>query len=120
MPYDGELIERLRRMLSSRTGVIERGMIGGVCFLVNGKMCCGVNATGLMVRVGSGVREQKLTERYVQPMIFAGRPLSGFVLISPAGYRTDKALAKWVQCGLDFVESLPGKKTAAKSRPEVG
>lgn len=109
MSYDLEAAERVRRLLSDRSDVVEKKMVGGVSFLVNGNMCCGVTGAALMVRVGAEGRDQALREPHVRPMVFAGRSLSGFVCIDPAGYAADDALASWVQRGLDFVRGLPVK-----------
>jgi hypothetical protein len=62
-----------------------------------------------MVRVGADGREQALREPHVRPMQFAGRALSGFICVEPAGIAADEALARWVQRGLDFVSGLPAK-----------
>ena len=96
-------------MLSGRSDVVEKKMVGGLSFLVNGNMCCGITGTALMVRVGADSREQALREPHVRPMLFAGRALSGFICIEPEGYAADDALASWVQRGLDFVSGLPAK-----------
>jgi TfoX/Sxy family transcriptional regulator of competence genes len=109
MGYDPEAAGRVRRLLSRRDDVAEKKMVGGLSFLVNGNMCCGVTGTALMVRVGAEGREQALGEPYVRPMEFAGRALSGFVCVDPAGFAADDALARWVQRGLDFVAGLPAK-----------
>jgi TfoX/Sxy family transcriptional regulator of competence genes len=109
--YDPEAAGRVRRLLSGRDDVAEKKMVGGLSFLVNGNMCCGVTGTALMVRVGGGSREQALDEPHVRPMEFAGRALSGFVCVDPAGFAADDALASWVQRGLDFVSGLPAKRT---------
>ena len=77
--------------------------------MVNGSMCCGVTSTALMVRVGPEAYQRALAQPHVRPMKFAGRPLAGYVCIDPGGCRTDKALAKWVQRGIDFVSTLPVK-----------
>ena len=81
-------------------------MVGGTSFLVNGSMCCGVSGAALMVRVGPEERDRALLQPHVRAMKFGGRALSGFVLVDPEGYRTDKALAAWVKRGLDFVSTL--------------
>lgn len=117
MSYDEKLVERIRRILSNRQDVVEKRMIGGLSFMLNGNMCCGVNSAGLMVRVGRADLEQALAQPHVHPMEFAGRRLSGFVCVDPEGYPTDTALTAWVQQGIDFVASLPAKKTAAR-RPK--
>src|SRR5690348_15723462 len=109
MSYDPEAAERVRRLLSGRDDVVEKKMVGGLSFLVNGNMCCGVTGTALMVRVGADGREQALREPHVRPMQFAGRALSGFICVEPAGFAADDALARWVQRGLDFVSGLPAK-----------
>jgi TfoX/Sxy family transcriptional regulator of competence genes len=107
--FDPEAAARVRRHLSGRDDVVERMMVGGLSFLVNGNMCCGVTGTALMIRVGADGREQALSEPHVQPMVLGGRVLSGFVCIEPAGYAADDALVSWVRRGLDFVSGLPAK-----------
>jgi hypothetical protein len=111
MSFDPEVAGRVRRLLSGRDDVAEKKMVGGLSFLVNGNMCCGVTGTALMVRVGPERREQALGEPHVRPMEFAGRALSGFVCVDPAGFASDGELAGWVQRGLDFVSGLPAKRT---------
>jgi TfoX/Sxy family transcriptional regulator of competence genes len=108
--FDAEAAARVRHLLSGRENVVEKKMVGGLSFLVNGNMCCGITGTALMVRVGSASREQALMEPHVQPMLLGGRVLSGFVRVEPAGYAADDALATWVQRGLDFVCRLPEKR----------
>ena len=103
MAYDLETAERVRRILSSRSDVAEKRMIGGLSFLVDGSMCCGVAGNALMVRVGAQARERTLAEPHVRPMEFAGRALAGFVCVDPAGFQTEASLAGWVQRGIDFV-----------------
>ncbi len=103
MTYDPETAERVRRILSNREDVAEKRMVGGLSFLVDGSMCCGVTGSALMVRVGAEARERALAEPHVRPMEFAGRALSGFVCVEAAGVQTDGALARWVQKGIDFV-----------------
>jgi TfoX/Sxy family transcriptional regulator of competence genes len=114
MGYDLKTAERVRRILSNRNDVAERRMVGGLSFVVGGSMCCGVTGDALMVRVGAEARERTLARPHVRPMEFAGRPLAGFVLIDAAGYRTDAALAAWVQRALDFAATLPAKPSAAR------
>ena len=115
LSYDPAAAERVRHLLSGRSNVVEKKMVGGLSFLVNGNMCCGITGTELMVRVGAESREQALREPYVRPMLFAGRALSGFICIEPEGYAADEALASWVRRGLDFVSGLPAKPAGANS-----
>jgi hypothetical protein len=116
MAYDEDTAERVRRALSGRRDLAARKMMGAICFMSSGHMCCGVTGSALMVRVGPDAYEQILAERHVRPMEIAGRRTAGFVLVDPDGFRTEAALARWIQRGLDFVSTLPPKRPAAKAR----
>ena len=119
MSYDPAAAERVRQLLSGRSDVVEKKMVGGLSFLVNGNMCCGITGMALMVRVGAESREQALREPHVRPMLFAGRALSGFICIEPEGYAADDALASWVRRGLDFVSGLPAKPPRAAASEQL-
>ena len=106
MGYDEATVERVRRVLAGRDDVVEKRMVGGRSFLLNGGMCCGVTSGGLLVRVGSEAREEALTRAHVRPMELGGRALAGFVLIEPEGYASEEALAAWVRRGVAFAEGL--------------
>jgi TfoX/Sxy family transcriptional regulator of competence genes len=114
MAYDERTAERVRRVLTGRQDVLEKKMMGGVCFMVSGSMCCGVSKSALMVRVGREAYQQTLTQPHVRPLEFAGRRPIGFVLIDPVGYETDTALAAWIQRGIDFTSTIAIKKSAAR------
>jgi TfoX-like protein len=118
--YDEPTAERVRRILRGRRNVVEKRMVGGLSFNLDGSMCCGVTRTGLMVRVGPAGLAAALALPHVRPMKFGDRALAGFVLVDPAGYRTDGALQAWVQRGVDFVATLPAKpRSAPPPRPQT-
>ena len=75
---------------------------GGLSFMVSGKLCCGVNRTGILVRIAPEMRQQMLGQPHVRPMRLSRRTISSFVRVEPEGYRTDAALAKWVRMGVRF------------------
>lgn len=109
MAYDEQTAERVQRVLAGRRDPVEKKMMGGVCFMVGGNMCCGVTGSALMVRIGREEYDTALVQPNVRPMEFGGRRPTGFVLIDPAGFRTDAALAAWIQRGIDFIQTLPAK-----------
>jgi hypothetical protein len=116
MAYDELTAERMRGVLAGRRDVVETRLMGGVCFMVNGNMCCNVSARGgILVRVGPTGYEHALRETHAQPMEMRGRPAVGFVRVMPDGYRTDAALKKWIERGLDFVATLPAKAARGRS-----
>lgn len=108
MAYDTATAERVRRLLSGRSDVIEKRMIGGgLGFMVGGHLCCGVNMKGLTVRVGSEEKGEALATPHVRPLEIGGRETSAFVVVEPDGYRSDEMLGTWVKRGLCFVATLP-------------
>jgi TfoX/Sxy family transcriptional regulator of competence genes len=116
MAYDEELADRVRRALAEVDGVEERRMFGGLAFLVNGHMACGVERSRLMVRVGKEAYARTLEERHVAPMTFTGRELAGYVYVDAAGLSRPEQVAAWAQRGAAHTRTLPPKaeKTAAK------
>lgn len=110
MAYDEALAARIRQALDEWSGVAEKKMFGGVAFMLHGKMFCGVVKDDLMVRVGPEQHESSLAQPHVRPMDFTGRPMKGFLYVAPAGTRTVKEVAKWIQRGADFAASLEGEK----------
>lgn len=110
MGYDEAALGRVRHILSGHEDVVEKRMVGGRSFSVNGSMFCGVTGSALMVRVGRDERDRVLAEPHVRPMEFAGRPLAGFVLVEHEGFTTDMELARWVNRGIEFMTMLPPKE----------
>ena len=109
MPFNERLAQRVRQTLQGKRGMTERQMFGGLCFLLHGNMCCGVERDRLVVRVGPAAYAQALSKPHARPMDFTGRPLKGFVYVSSEGYRTASSLRAWIARGLDFCGALPRK-----------
>jgi TfoX/Sxy family transcriptional regulator of competence genes len=107
--YDQELADRVRELLAPRQAVSEREMFGGIGFMVGGNMACGVHGEQLIVRLGSEEGARALEEETVRPFDLTGRPMKGWILVSPEGTTTDGDLAGWVDAGADFASSLPAK-----------
>ena len=106
MAYDERTAERIRQILADRANVEEKRMVGGRSFLIGGHLCLGVTSEGLMVRVGPDEYAAALKLRHVRRMEFRGKPLIGYVIVEPAGFRTEAALTRWIQRGIDFVAAL--------------
>ena len=109
MAYNEELTERVRKALAGRPGLTEKRMFGGVCYLLGGNMCCGIAKDDLIVRVGADRHAEALARPGARPMDMTGRPMSGWVLVGPAGFRTAKDLGRWIDQGATFALSLPAK-----------
>lgn len=116
MAYDDQLADRVRQALGPRPDVTERRMFGGVCFLLDGKMLCGVATAALMVRVGPEAHAAALARPHARPMDFTGRPMVGFVYVDPAGVRTVKAIAPWLERAMAYVATVK-RATRKPARP---
>ena len=115
MPFNESLAERVRNTLLEQATVFEeKTMMGGLCFMVDGKMCLGVNEDRLMVRLDPAIYEEALERPGCEPMDFTGRPLKGFVWVEPSGMRTTSGLLRWVRLALDY---NPFAKASKKKAP---
>jgi hypothetical protein len=103
MAYDPGTAERIRRALADRHDVVEKRMVGGLSFMVGGRMCCGVTSSGLMVRLGEDGAARALDEPHVRPLVFGGKPVAAFVVVEPEGFPDDASLAAWVGRALAFL-----------------
>ena len=109
MAYDEDLAQRMRQALAVIPDIDEKKMFGGIGFMLNGNMACGVNKDDLIVRVGPEAYKNTLTEPHTKEFDMTGRPMTGWVVVKPEGYETDEALKGWVQRGVDFALTLPPK-----------
>jgi len=115
MAYDEKTAERVRKVLSGRGDVVEKKLMGGLCFMVKGGMCCSVSGKGgLLVRIDPVVQARMLREPHVRPMEMGARTMTGFVRVAPEGYRTDASLRKWVMRGVDFLATRPAKASRGR------
>lgn len=115
MAYDEALAQRIRGLLNGPT-VEERKMFGGLAFLVDGRMCCGVQDSDLMVRVPKEQHAQALRRPHVRPMDFTGKSLTGFVYVSAAGIRSTAALRRWVAIGQQVAAQAAAAATGQSRR----
>ena len=84
-------------------------MFGGVGFMLQGNMACGVNGADLIVRVGPERYESALAEPHTKLFDMTGRPMKGWVVVIPEGYEANGDLKAWVQRGVAYAMSLPAK-----------
>ncbi len=109
MAYDESLADRVRSFLQDLPNVGERKMFGGLAFMVQGNMCCGILNDELMVRVGADAYAEALYQPHARPMDFTGKPMVGFLYVGSPGLASEQGLAAWIQRSLDFILTLPPK-----------
>jgi TfoX/Sxy family transcriptional regulator of competence genes len=109
MAYNEGSAQRVREEMSGLPGYVEKKMFGGVGFMLQGNMACGVNGADLIVRVGPELYESALAEPNTKLFDMTGRPMKGWVVVLAEGYEANAALKSWVQQGVDYALSLPPK-----------
>lgn len=109
MAYDTVLAERIRPFLLPRTGVIEKSMFGGIGFLINGNMCCGIWHDMLVIRLSPEEAVKALKKPHVRVMDITGKPMKGWLLVEPKGLAEDADLYGWMERAFSFASALPKK-----------
>ncbi len=98
-------------------------MFGGLCFMVNGKMCvCARRTGGLMVRFDPELTDTIMEKEGCTPMVHSGKAMRGFAFVDADMLRTKKQLAYWVGIALEYNQfaksskKAPQKKTSPKKK----
>ncbi|MDE9449068.1 TfoX/Sxy family protein [Aliiroseovarius sp. Z3] len=109
MAYDEGLYELLKDDLAERQGLVEKRMFGGIAFMLNGNMLCGVHKDGAMYRVGKDNEAAALAVPGAKPMAFTGRRMGGFIEAGSEAMAADDARAALLRMALEYVTALPPK-----------
>ena len=117
MAYSEKMVDRVREIISVHHKKIEeKKMFGGVCFMVNDKMCVGVNKERIMVRFDPARNEEIMEMEGCRPMDFTSRTMKGFVFVDEKVLSTKKKLEFWVNLALEYnKEAKSSKKPTAKT-----
>jgi TfoX/Sxy family transcriptional regulator of competence genes len=120
MAYDEYLADRVRQILAERhVTTEEKKMMGGLCFMVNAKMCAGIVGETLMARIDPDSYQQALTRPGAREMDFTGRPMKGFLFVEGEGIDADEDLQDWLQLCLDYnPRARSSKKKTTQSKGE--
>ena len=111
MAYDEGLAARIEAVLYGQRGIETKKMFGGLCFLLNGNMLCGIaGGDDLMLRVGPEQYGQVLAMEGAREMDFTGRAMKGMIYVDTAFAEEEAPLAAWIELALNFVKPLPAKK----------
>ncbi len=113
MAYSEKLSNRIREAMALLPKVEEKYMFGGVCYMLNGKMCIGVVQDEMMCRIGPEAYEAALERKGCREMVFTGKPMKGYVYVSEDGMKSKKDFEYWINLCIDFnknAKAAPKKK----------
>lgn len=115
MAYNEQLAERIEEILNEKkVAYLTKKMFGGLCFMVEDKMCLGIVKDELMARVGADFYPHALQKEHCKEMNFTGRAMKGYVYIEPDGLDLEEDLLYWVQKCLDFNPLAKSSKKKSK------
>jgi TfoX/Sxy family transcriptional regulator of competence genes len=101
--FNEKLANRTREIISlTHKNVEEKKMFGGLCFMVNGKMCVGVEQNRMMVRFDPALNDQIMEKEGVKPMDFTSKVMKGYAFVDIEALDTKKKLEYWIQLALDY------------------
>ena len=118
MAYNEQLADRTRDLIAiTHKNVEEKRMFGGLCFMVNGKMCVGVEQDRMMVRFDPALTEEVMDKEGVKPMDFTSKVMKGFVFVDAGALNSKKKLEYWINLALEYnkVAKSSKKKTPKKT-----
>jgi TfoX/Sxy family transcriptional regulator of competence genes len=103
MAFNEKLADRTREIISlTHKKVEEKKMFGGLCFMVNDKMCVGVEKERLMVRLNPELFDEVIEKEGCKPMDFTGKIMKGFVFVDIEALTTKKKLEYWIKLALEY------------------
>lgn len=109
MPYNDGIENRINRIVTAWANTDSKKMFGGICYLQNGHMFCGVYKDFLILRLGEENAKKALELPFVKAFDITGRPMKGWVMVEGEGFPTDDRLEAWLNQAGDFVRTLPPK-----------
>ncbi len=114
MAYNEKLADRIRESLCEIPKVEEKQMMGGLTFMVNGKMCVGIIKDEMMCRIDPTIHETEIEKQGCRTMDFTKRPMKGYVMVDDSGMKTKKEFDYWINLCLEFNSKAKSSKKKKK------
>jgi TfoX/Sxy family transcriptional regulator of competence genes len=115
MAFNEKLADRVREIISqTNKNVEEKRMFGGLCFMVNDKMCVGVETSRLMVRFDPALTDEIMEKEGCRPMDFTSKVMKGFAFVDIEVLNTKKSLEFWIKLALDYNKVAKASKKKKK------
>ena len=125
MAYDQYQAERVFKVLKRKKVAFDiRKMMGGLCIMVDDKMCIGLlqdkvtQGDVLMVRIGEASYATVIGNHHVKPMDFTGRPMKGYAFVAAEGFDMEEDLDRWIDLCLEYNPHATRSKKKKKKSTE--
>ncbi|MCX6276639.1 MAG: TfoX/Sxy family protein [Bacteroidetes bacterium] len=103
MAYDEFLADRIRHKFRELDiPWVDKKMMGGLCFMVDDKMCVGIVKEQMMARIDPDRMAEAFKKTGCREMDFTRRPMKGFIFVEPEGIDRDEDLEYFVKLALEF------------------
>jgi len=117
MAYNEKLADRTREIIAlTHKNIAEKKMFGGLCFMVNDKMCIGVEKERIMVRLDPVKYDEVMEKEGCGPMDFTGKVMKGYVFVNAGVLTTKKKLEYWVKLALEYNKIAKASKKPGGSK----
>lgn len=111
MAYNEKLAEKIRVALKGTKNVVEKKMFGGLAFMIDDKMCVGVDKENIMLRCEKDETDELLKKKGAKEFdLSGGRPMKGWLLVGPDGTRSEKDFQWWL------AKAIEGNKNASVAK----
>lgn len=115
MGYNEFLADRVSQFFVEKSIPFEaKKMMGGLCYMVDNKMCVGIIKEEIMARIDPEVYEESLQKEGCKEMNFTGRAMKGFVFLTDDATDLEVDLYYWLQLALDFNPKAKASKKRKK------
>ncbi len=94
-------------------------MFGGLCFMLNDKMCLGVEQERLMVRLDPVKYDEAMAKEGARPMDFTGKVMKGFIFVDIDALNTEEKPGILGQVALEYNKIAKASKKKPKIRQEI-
>ncbi len=101
MAVDEKMAKRVEVALSKKGQVVQKSLMGGRTFMLNGKMCVSVHDDRLMFRIDRAVQDKALKHKGARIMVMGKRVAHGFIHVKKEAL-TPKEFKYWIDLALDF------------------
>ena len=109
MAYSKALDGRIIEITSRWDNIVPKEMFGGVCYLLNGNIVCGVYKDYLILRLGEAEAAAILQNPGAREFDITGRPMKGWVMVEERAC-AGKKLEAWLNKARGFVAGMPPKR----------